>query len=392
MAKGMSLRVTLEKWIAGSCLLLNFCAAPAQPIEPKAALAAHHGILPLTRHLTLAPSAGNPRNSEGDFIQLKNGKWRFIYTHFVGGAGDHAKAYLASRESSDGGRTWSDRDRLVVENEGGFNVMSVSLLRLKTGAILLFYLRKNSLDDCRPVMRVSRDEGESWSGPQECITNAIGYYVLNNSRVIQLANGRLILPTALHANVNGKLQPGRIVTFLSDDEGKSWRRSATILASDAAGKEINFMEPGVAETGAGKLLMVIRTKLGCQYFSRSDDGGETWLPPEASPFLSPEAPATLVKVPGTDHLLMIWNDHCDRPESYRRSQPPVRNPLAASLSTDGGKTWSKEKIIENAPGHGYCYTAAAFEGNRVLLAYCANASSWGLETTQISSFDLRDFP
>src|SRR5690606_1258561 len=127
-------------------------------------------------HLKLAPKTGNPRNSEGDFIKLKDGRWLFIYTHFVSGSGDHAKAFLASRESKDGGLTWSEKDAVVVENEGGFNVMSVSLLRLQSGEIALFYLRKNSLSDCRPVLRISNDEAKTWSEPIECITDEIGYY------------------------------------------------------------------------------------------------------------------------------------------------------------------------------------------------------------------------
>ncbi|MGV3530743.1 MAG: sialidase family protein, partial [Chthoniobacteraceae bacterium] len=68
----------------------------------------------LQRHLTLAPKPGNRRNSEGDFIQLKDGRWLFIYTHFTGGADDHSSAVLASRESRDGGVTWSDEDKVVV--------------------------------------------------------------------------------------------------------------------------------------------------------------------------------------------------------------------------------------------------------------------------------------
>src|SRR6478609_5909518 len=118
--------------------------AQDQPAKPVA-----HPTLALQHHLTLAPSPGNPRNSEGDFIRLHDGRWLFIYTHFTSGANDHAKAFLASRESSDGGKTWTAKDRVVVANEGGFNVMSVSLLRLKSGEIALFYLRKNSLEDCR---------------------------------------------------------------------------------------------------------------------------------------------------------------------------------------------------------------------------------------------------
>ncbi|HZQ48506.1 MAG TPA: sialidase family protein, partial [Verrucomicrobiae bacterium] len=161
--------------------------------------------LPMERHLTLAPGNGNPRNSEGDFIRLKDGRWLFIYTHFTTGSDDHAQAHLASRESRDGGRSWSEQDEIVVPNEGGFNVMSVSLLRLQTGGIALFYLRKNSLQDCRPAVRFSRDEAKTWSDPVECITDEVGYYVLNNNRVIQLKNGRLLLPVARHPFSAGKL-------------------------------------------------------------------------------------------------------------------------------------------------------------------------------------------
>lgn len=346
--------------------------------------------LAITRHLTLAPKEGNPRNSEGDFIQLKDGRWLFVYTHFTSGTSDHARAHLASRQSLDDGKTWSDKDEIIVSAEGGFNVMSVSLLRLKGGEIALFYLRKNSLDDCRPIMRISKDEAKTWSAPTECITDQVGYYVLNNSRVIQLASGRLVMPTALHRYENGRIQPGTIVVYLSDDAGKSWRRSSNLLEKDGAGRRINLMEPGVVEVSTNRVLMLIRTKLGCQYVSESSDQGETWQTPRASELLSPVAPATLARIPSTGDLIVVWNDHSGKPESYRRRQPPVRTPLAAAISRDGGRTWGKSKLIEWKPGHGYCYTALRFAGDRVLLGYCAHASSHGLETTQISSFAVED--
>jgi sialidase-1 len=151
------------------------------------------------RTLELPPGPGNPRNSEGAFVSLKDGRILFIYSHYTAGHGaDHDPAQLCGRYSSDGGRTWSAEDRLIVENEGGMNVMSVSLLRLQGGEIALFYLRKNSEKDCRPVMRLSTDEGETWGPPMMCITDEIGYYVLNNDRVIQLKSGRLVAPVCLH--------------------------------------------------------------------------------------------------------------------------------------------------------------------------------------------------
>lgn len=377
-------------YVVLALVLLPAFFVRAAESAPTNAIPQNHPTLTLERHLTLGPKPGNQRNSEGDFIQLKDGRWLFIYTHFTSGAGDHAKAFLASRESSDGGKTWSAKDQVVVTNEGGFNVMSVSLLRLNSGEIALFYLRKNSLQDCRPLMRISRDEARTWSAPVECITDEIGYYVVNNNRIIQLPSGRLVMPTALHGFESGKLQPGAIITYLSDDLGKTWRRSGSVLEKDAAGKRINFMEPGVVSVTTNRILMTIRTVLGCQYFSESNDSGETWATPRSSEILSPEAPATLARIPSSNDLLLIWNDHDGQSEAFRRQRPPVRTPLAAAISRDGGTTWTKHTLIETKPGHGYCYTAVAFAGDRVLLGYCAHPSPYGLETTQISSFSLKE--
>src|SRR5256885_2346681 len=66
----------------------------------------------VSQPLVLAPGPGNPRNSEGDFIRLKSGRLLFVYTHFTGGSGDAASAFLASRFSDDAGKTWSDKDEV----------------------------------------------------------------------------------------------------------------------------------------------------------------------------------------------------------------------------------------------------------------------------------------
>src|SRR5690606_11255730 len=111
--------------------------------------------------LQLNPGENNPRNSEGDFIKLKDGRILYIYSHFVGhSSSDFGQSHLAARYSSDEGNTWTDSDEIVVENEGAMNVMSVSLLRLQNGQIALFYARKNSIHDCIPYMRISSDEGK----------------------------------------------------------------------------------------------------------------------------------------------------------------------------------------------------------------------------------------
>ena len=157
--------------------------------------------------LTIEPTAEQPRNSEGDIIELQDGRLCLIYTRFTGGTGDHAAADLAKRVSRDGGQSWSD-DELIVRHEGAANVMSVSLLRLTDGRIALFYLRKQSLEDCRPVMRISTDDTATFGPPQMCIEDEVGYYVLNNDRAVQLKNGRLVLPVAIHNKPAGRIRTG----------------------------------------------------------------------------------------------------------------------------------------------------------------------------------------
>ena len=112
--------------------------------------------------MPITSGPGNPRNSEGDFIKLKDGRILFVYTHFTGNSGvDHASAHLAGRFSDDGGKTWTKEDTLILPNEAKMNVMSVSLLRLQDGRIALFYCRKNSFWDCLPIMRTSEDEAKN---------------------------------------------------------------------------------------------------------------------------------------------------------------------------------------------------------------------------------------
>ncbi|MDP4206447.1 MAG: sialidase family protein, partial [Bacteroidota bacterium] len=149
--------------------------------------------------LRLEPGQNNPRNSEGDFITLKDGRILFVYSHYTGtSTHDDAPAYLAGRYSNDGGKSWAPDDVKIVEQEGRMNVMSVSLLRLQNGEIALFYLKKNSTTDCIPMVRFSKDEAQTWSDPLPCITDKSGYFVLNNNRVIQLKNGRLLMAVNLH--------------------------------------------------------------------------------------------------------------------------------------------------------------------------------------------------
>jgi hypothetical protein len=362
-----------------SGLLLVGGDGTAQTASPEVV---HEGGV--TKVRLLPPREGNPRNSEGDFLQLQDGRLLFVYAHFTGGSGDHATAHLAGRYSSDHGKTWTSKDETVLANEAKMNVMSVSLLRLQNGSIALFYLRKNALDDCRAYVRFSTDEAKTWSAPTLCIPPE-GYFVVNNSRVIQLRSGRLVVPAARH-NVPGKQWSARGVAlcFLSDDSGRTWRQGRGELHGPE-GSRTGLQEPGVVELKDGKLLMLCRTDQGCQYRSYSGDGGETWSPPEPTDIKSPVSPASVKRIPKTGDLLLVWNDHRNVDEALRGK----RTPFNVAISRDEGRTWEKTRTLEDDPAGWYCYTAIAFAGDRVLLGHCAGDAKVGrLNRTQITLFDL----
>lgn len=334
--------------------------------------------------LTLEPRPGFPRNSEGDFIELKSGRILFAYTRFTTGGSDFDQADVAMRHSDDGGATWSAEDEVLVPNEGGQNTMSVSFLRLADDRIALLYLRKNSRADCRPYLRTSSDEGETWSEPTLCI-DRVGYYVVNNDRLVQLPSGRLVIPVAIHAQDGDEFVGlARAACRLSDDGGATWRWSKTTL-DPPEGSRSGLQEPGVVRLPDERLLMFIRTDQGSQMFSYSSDDGETWTAPTTSSLISPVSPATIESLPSGD-LVVIYNNH-DAIDDARKGK---RTPLTVAFSKNG-EDWTGHTDIEANPLGWYCYIALHCTDTHMLLGYCAGDTTiGGLNRTKVVRIPLSD--
>jgi hypothetical protein len=320
--------------------------------------------------LNLEPTQDNPRNSEGAFATLKNGRIVLLYTQFYGGTHDESPARVAEVHSDDKGATWS-APSVAIENDGKQNIMSVSLLRLASGKIALVYLVKNSWTDCRPVFRVSTDEMKTWT-PPILIAPEPQYYVVNNDRLVQLRSGRLLLPAAWHKSPDRKFHPHAVDCFFySDDDGQTWKQAPAVLDVPATLKA-GLQEPGVVELDDGSLFGWARTDGGCQYGFTSKDAGLNWTEPSASELKSPLSPAS-IKPFGDSKLLTIFNDHSGQFEFPKNK----RTPLVSAISADGGRTWTNRKLIENDKDGWYCYTAIHFVDDFVLLAYCAGDSKVG---------------
>lgn len=346
----------------------------------------------------LAPGPGNPRNSEGAFLALKNGSILFVYSRFEGTSfSDEAKARLAARHSVDGGETWS-KDTLIEtpEENDVMNVMSVSLLRFGNGDVGLFYLLRRSWHDMRMWCRRSTDEGRTWGVAIQCMP-AAGYYVVNNDRVVRLASGRLVIPAAVHPSLADRNASSAVdwrgvaEFFLSDDDGRTWRKAKGYGTLPGAHTRSGLQEPGVVELRNGVLWAWARTDLGRHYELFSHDGGETWSVPAPSRFTSPNSPLSMKHLPGSDRLLAIWNPG---PSYETRPMKPIggdRTPLVLATGVLPAGAWSRATLLDGMTeaDEGYCYTAIHFTKDAVLLAYCAGGEQ---DKNRLARLRMRKLP
>ncbi|MDB6093157.1 MAG: repeat-like protein [Verrucomicrobia bacterium] len=384
-------------WVLGSLALVAALRGLAQPATPG--LPPQNSIV-----LEIQPTPEFPRNSEGAFVTLKSGRILFAYTQFYGGDRDESAARIVAITSDDAGRTWNTRPRVLVENVGGANVMSVSLLRLQNGRIGMFYIKKHTRIEGHPMAQFSDDEGETWSAPQ-VIVKAPGYFELNNDRAIQHRNGRLILPIGSYRlrDTDPTTYDSidfRAITmwYVSDDNGATWHESPQWLASPVPTTREGLQESGVVELADGSLLGWFRTSEGSQFVARSKDIAQTWTLAAPSELKSPTSCAAIKRLPGSATLLAVWNDYSGQfpvpamqvsPGPLQKRMANRRTPFVLGLSTDGGVTWPRRKLLEGEPDGWYCYAAVHFVGDSVLLAYCAGDQQvGGLNRLRMRRIDL----
>ena len=94
----------------------------------------------------LIPNKDNQRNSEGSFINLKDGGILYAYSRYHMGSHDHDPADIYGIISNDDGETWSEPFLiLTAASVGAHNLMSISLMRMNNGDLGLIYLRKDNV-------------------------------------------------------------------------------------------------------------------------------------------------------------------------------------------------------------------------------------------------------
>ncbi|HQM48459.1 MAG TPA: sialidase family protein [Candidatus Hydrogenedentes bacterium] len=317
------------------------------------------------------------RDSEGDIVQCADGSLLLAWSDFhTREWHDDAPCRISMRRSADGGRTWSPLE--VLQETIGKNVMSPSLLRTAHGTVLLTFYCKDGPDGSLHYVRRSEDGGKMFGPLIEANAGRL-QRIANNDRLLELRDplgagdrGRIILACRDY--------PGRLgVMVYSDDDGLTWHAGGNVPAMPEWGSQ-NFNEPGIVELDDGRLWMYGRTTMGFHAQAWSHDRGRTWSRPEPMALKGPCSPLTGERIPNTPYTeKMGWagnilftfpnHDFERRPRQYRYT---ARTPLDAAISSDGARTWTRVRTIEEDPAKHYGYTSITFvedggAGMRVLL-------------------------
>ncbi len=249
-----------------------------------------------------------------------------------------------ARYSSDNGRTWSEPVFLfeLPVAEGSFITDDMGVVVPdRQGNLHLFGLHSHEWSwekfagRCRPWHSMSADGGQTWTPLQYCDA---GYNYSGLQSAFELSSGRLILTTWFASETIHGRWGTRLV--ISDDAGRTWRPAAEKILEE----DVSLDEAAGCQLTDGRLWLVFRPDPESYlYEAYSADGGDTWSEPQPTQFVSPSAPAAVLRL-ADDRILMVWNNSLKPKHVFNRLV------LAAAISEDGGETWHGYREIARTTG------------------------------------------
>jgi sialidase-1 len=302
---------------------------------------------PFTHRTVLAASGpDSPRNDCATVAELGDGTLYAVWHKYrpnPEAGSDFGQADIAARLSRDGGRTWGEERRIIPVAEGDLNIQAPAILRLPDGELLLAAMRAHAPDSSSMAVFRSRDEGRTWTAGGDIWTRHAGQWLQGGTpSLVRLRDGRIVLPFHGGDGHQGR-QHNVAGCFVSDDDGRTWRRTAAVIVLPMRGA----MEASVAELADGRLLMSLRSQLGTVFLCESLDRAESWSLPWSSGLTAPESATCLRRIPGTDLLVLFWNGIGFYEPKHHHYGP--RTPLSLAVSADDGRTWRRLGDIEDAP-------------------------------------------
>ena len=273
--------------------------------------------------------------------------------------GDHEKAPNVGIwfSRSETGEEWT----FPVKIADGEGIPCWNPVLLSSGErLILFYKLGNEIPAWRTMVKESADGGITWSEEKELVPGDEGGRGPVKNKCIRLKEGALLAPASTEAG------GWNCFTDRSEDGGKTWQRSPNVPLERDGLAGAGIIQPSLWEDDGGVVHMLCRSGEGCLYESRSFDGGRTWEKASKTALPSNNSGIDLARLQD-GRIALVFNP-------VARNWGP-RSPIALSLSSDNGKSWSEPLILEhvfcekNEPDAEFSYPAVVSRGNDLFITY-----------------------
>lgn len=276
---------------------------------------------------------GEPCTHEGtNLLKDRDGSIQFTFRKgsnaWHGGEGFSGEVYQIF--TSDGGRTWSDTTMLLKTSTGSSYFATISPA---SGEMVLFYQT-----DKGAYRYIRTDKGRTdatWDRElaKERLV-AVGY---SHCEWADLPSGGKRLIAGAHADNEG------IVCFLSDDDGRTFSRSAAVKVANETPHiwQTGCVEPAILQLKDGRIWMLMRTSNDRLWECFSSDFGQTWTEPVPSRFKAGNNSSVSVRRLNNGDIAVFWNNTQITPPSVTDDQWSFTNRdiFSVAISSDEGLTW-----------------------------------------------------
>ena len=254
-----------------------------------------------------------------------------------------ARGFIYGAFSSDSGRTWSEPKLLIedaVKTSGDPNILVDGK---KVFVFSTQVLMPNKINKSWIAMVRSEDDGKTWTKPAD-IPIPRQYVAGKQHNGIKLRDGTYMFGVAwdkwpeigMAARTEGEMDLTTGVMISKDGEHWTLHGAVHTFVDKISPNSTNGLcEPSLVELDNGEILMILRSGDSFHYESRSNDGGVTWSIPVRSSLPGNNTPSALWRLDqNSKEIIVVWN-----------ASPLARYPLSTAISADGGKTWSKPRIL-----------------------------------------------
>lgn len=244
-------------------------------------------------------------------------------------------------------QTWSIP--ITVSQGENRSEQNPAFFRHPNGDIWLIYTSQISRQEGKDNMQFSsiimvqksHNEGLNWSDAEVLIHNEGTF---SRQPIQILSNGRWIFSTWLCEDSADGLTNDPTEFQVSDDEGTTWK---PIRMPESEGR----VHANVIELEKGHLIAFMRSRFAdFIYKSESKDYGDSWSVPEATSLPNNNSSISAIKL-SSGEIAIAYNLNSASNATFGKiAWPGLRNPVAVSVSEDGGLTWPIGRIFEQAEG------------------------------------------